>query len=165
MSQVEFSAGEMVVYPSHGVGIVEGVVTEKIANENISLYEIHFEKQRMRLKVPVGKVSKSGLRRLSSKERLRDALTALQGRSRVRRMMWSRRAQEYESKINSGDPISIAEVVRDLYRREDQPEQSYSERVIYQQALDRLAREFAAVEKIDEAKATERLEAALRKVA
>jgi CarD family transcriptional regulator len=119
----------------------------------------------MTLKVPVGKAKDSGLRRLSSKDRIKVALDTLQGRSRARRAMWSRRAQEYEAKINSGDPVSIAEVVRDLYRGSDQPDQSYSERQIYQAALERLARELAAVEKIDEGKATERLEAVLTKTA
>ena len=119
----------------------------------------------MTLKVPVTKARNAGLRRLSSKDRIKVALETLQGRSRVRRTMWSRRAQEYEAKINSGDPVSIAEVVRDLYRGADQSDQSYSERQIYQAALERLARELAAVEKIDETKATERLESVLSKAA
>ena len=118
----------------------------------------------MRLKLPLNKIKDSGLRKLTSKDRLKDALTTLQGKSKVRRTMWSRRAQEYETKINSGDPVSIAEVLRDL-RREDQSEQSYSERQIYQEALQRLAREVAAVEKIDEKKAAEKLEKVLTKVA
>jgi CarD family transcriptional regulator len=163
--QLEFTPGDLVVYPAHGVGRVDGIETHSIGGNEVKLYAIFFEKQRMRLKVPVGKVRNSGLRRLSTDDRIKDALETLQGRSRVKRMMWSRRAQEYEAKINSGDPVSIAEVVRDLYRNADQPEQSYSERVIYQQALERLARELAAVEKIDEHKATARLEAVLSKVA
>jgi CarD family transcriptional regulator len=163
--QLDFNPGDLVVYPAHGVGIVETIETHEISGQSVSLYTIFFDKHRMRLKVPVAKVRASGLRRLSTKERIKDALNTLQGRSRVKRMMWSRRAQEYEAKINSGDPVSIAEVVRDLHRAEDQPEQSYSERIIYQQALERLARELAAVEKIDEQKATERLEEVLRKVA
>ncbi|WP_445681684.1 CarD family transcriptional regulator [Radicibacter daui] len=163
--QFDFQPGDLVVYPAHGVGIVEGIETHNIADQEVSLYTISFEKQRMRLKVPLHKVKASGLRRLSSKERIKDALTTLQGRSRIKRMMWSRRAQEYEAKINSGDPVAIAEVVRDLHRAEDQPEQSYSERIIYQQALERLSRELAAVERIDDEKATEKLEAVLRKAA
>ena len=163
--QLDFNPGDLVVYPAHGVGIVENIETHEIAGQSVSLYTIFFDKHRMRLKVPVGKVRASGLRRLSTKERIKDALNTLQGRSRIKRMMWSRRAQEYEAKINSGDPVSIAEVVRDLHRADDQPEQSYSERIIYQQALERLARELAAVEKIDEQKATERLEEVLRKAA
>jgi CarD family transcriptional regulator len=119
----------------------------------------------MKLKIPVEKAKTSGLRRLSSKDRLKAALDTLQGRARVRRTMWSRRAQEYEAKINSGDPVSIAEVLRDLRRNTEQAEQSYSERQIYQAALERLARELAAVEKIDEARAAERLEAVLGKAA
>lgn len=166
MSQkLEFVAGDFVVYPAHGVGRVEGVETHRIAGQEVTLYAIAFEKERMTLKVPVTKARNAGLRRLSSKDRIRVALETLQGRSRVRRTMWSRRAQEYEAKINSGDPVSIAEVVRDLYRGADQADQSYSERQIYQSALERLARELAAVEKIDEAKATERLEQVLSKAA
>jgi CarD family transcriptional regulator len=165
MNKLEFTAGDFVVYPAHGVGRVEGIETHHIAGQTVTLYAITFEKERMTLKVPVGKAKDSGLRRLSSKDRIKVALETLQGRSRARRAMWSRRAQEYEAKINSGDPVSIAEVVRDLYRGSDQPDQSYSERQIYQAALERLARELAAVEKIDEGKATERLEAFLTKAA
>ena len=116
----------------------------------------------MTLRVPINKAKDSGLRKLSSRDEMKGALKTLKGRSRVRRTMWSRRAQEYEAKINSGDPVSIAEVVRDLHRKEDQPDQSYSERQIYQAALDRLARELAAVEDIDEEAATEKLETLLK---
>ncbi len=164
-SKLEFEAGDFVVYPAHGVGRVEGIETHVIAGQEIQLYAITFEKERMTLKVPVTKAKNSGLRRLSTKDRIKVALETLQGRSRIRRTMWSRRAQEYEAKINSGDPVSIAEVVRDLYRGTDQSDQSYSERQIYQAALERLARELAAVEKIDELKATERLEQVLKKAA
>lgn len=163
--KLDFSAGDFVVYPAHGVGFVEGVETQTIAGMEITLYTICFEKDRMRLKLPVSKVKASGLRKLSSKDRLKDALATLQGRSQTRRIMWSRRAQEYEAKINSGDPVSIAEVLRDLKREGDQSEQSYSERQIYQAALERLAREVAAIEKIDEKKAAEKLEAVLSNVA
>jgi CarD family transcriptional regulator len=157
--KLEFRKGDFVVYPAHGVGRVEGIDTFSISGqEDVQLYSIAFEQDRMRLKVPVTKAKTSGLRRLSSRDRLKEAISTLQGRSRVRRVMWSRRAQEYESKINSGDPVSIAEVVRDLHRGSDQPEQSYSERQIYQAALERLARELAAVEKIDQQKATAKLE-------
>lgn len=159
--KLDFSAGDFVVYPAHGVGYVEGVETQTIAGMEITLYTISFEKDRMRLKLPVSKVKASGLRKLSSKDRLKDALSTLQGRSQVRRIMWSRRAQEYEAKINSGDPVAIAEVLRDLKKADDQGEQSYSERQIYQAALERLAREVAAIEKIDEKKAAEKLEAVL----
>ncbi len=164
-NKLDFEAGDFVVYPAHGVGRVEGIETHSIAGLEVQLYAITFEKERMTLKVPVGKARNSGLRRLSTKDRIKVALETLQGRSRVRRTMWSRRAQEYEAKINSGDPVSIAEVVRDLYRGADQSDQSYSERQIYQAALERLARELAAVEMIDELKATERLESVLSKAA
>ncbi len=159
--KLEFKKGDFVVYPAHGVGRVDGVDSYSIGGQSILLYSITFEHDRMRLKVPVEKAKNSGLRRLSSRDRIREALTTLQGKSRVRRVMWSRRAQEYESKINSGDPVSIAEVVRDLHRGADQPEHSYSERQIYQAALERLARELAAVEKIDQDKATQKLEGVL----
>lgn len=161
----EFSTGDLVVYPAHGVGNVEGVESLSVGGQEVRLYAIYFEKDRMRLKVPVEKAANAGLRRLSSKERLKAALETLQGRARIRRTMWSRRAQEYEAKINSGDPVSIAEVLRDLKRPEDAGEQSYSERQIYQAALERLARELAAVEKIDELKAAEKLESVLLKAA
>jgi CarD family transcriptional regulator len=162
--KLDFVAGDFVVYPAHGVGQVEGVEIQNIAGMQVTLYTICFEKDRMRLKLPVSKVKASGLRKLSSKDRLKDALATLQGRSQVRRIMWSRRAQEYEAKINSGDPVSIAEVLRDLKKEGDQGEQSYSERQIYQAALARLAREVAAIEQIDEKKAAEKLEAVLGNV-
>ncbi|MEC8136895.1 MAG: CarD family transcriptional regulator [Pseudomonadota bacterium] len=157
-----FKTGNWVVYPTHGVGKVMGVEDQEIAGINLKLVVISFEKDRMTLRVPVDKAKDSGLRKLSSKDEMKGALKTLKGRSRVRRTMWSRRAQEYEAKINSGDPVSIAEVVRDLHRKDDQPDQSYSERQIYQAALDRLARELAAVEDIDEEAATEKLENLLK---
>lgn len=153
-----FSQGDYVVYPAHGVGQIEGVETQTIAGMQIRLYAIIFAQDRMRLKIPVMKAKASGLRRLSSKDRMEDAIKTLKGRSRARRTMWSRRAQEYEMKINSGDPIAIAEVLRDLKRSNDDTEQSYSERQIYQSALERLAREVAAVQRITEVKATAQLE-------
>lgn len=156
--KVEFKKGDYVVYPAHGVGEIEAVETQIIGGMEIKLYAIAFEKDRMRLKVPVFKAHASGLRRLSTSNRMDDALKTLQGRAQIRRAMWSRRAQEYETKINSGDPVAIAEVLRDLKRSNDESEQSYSERQIYQSALERLAREVAAVEKITEIEAAERLE-------
>lgn len=156
--KVEYKKGDYVVYPAHGVGQIEAVETQIIGGMEIKLYAIQFEKDRMRLKVPVFKAHASGLRRLSSTNRMQDALKTLQGRAQIRRAMWSRRAQEYEMKINSGDPVAIAEVLRDLKRSNDDTEQSYSERQIYQSALERLAREVAAVEKITEIEAAERLE-------
>ncbi len=154
----DFSKGDLVVYPTHGVGKIVGIETQEIAGHRLSLFVVLFDKDRMTLRVPLGKAKLSGLRRLSTRKEMDAALTRLKGRSRVKRTMWSRRAQEYEAKINSGDPASIAEVVRDLFRNVGQPEQSYSERQIYQAAMDRLVREFAAVEKIDETTATKRLE-------
>jgi CarD family transcriptional regulator len=156
-----FAAGDFVVYPTHGVGKILGVEEQEIAGYKLSVFVVHFDKDRMTLRVPLGKAKASGLRKLSSRKEMDAALAKLRGRSRVKRTMWSRRAQEYEAKINSGDPASIAEVVRDLYRNVGQPEQSYSERQIYQAALDRLVREFAAVEKIDEETATKRIEQVL----
>jgi len=156
--KVEFKAEDFVVYPTHGVGQILGTETQEIAGTELDLLVINFEHDRMTLRIPVAKAETSGLRRLSSRKQMDLALVKLEGRARVRRTMWSRRAQEYEAKINSGDPISIAEVVRDLRRNTTQSEQSYSERQMYQAALDRLAREFAAIEKIDEETAILRLE-------
>jgi len=153
-----FSEGDFVVYPTHGVGKVLGVETQEIAGHELQLFVISFDRDRMTLRVPTTKASTSGLRKLSSKKIMENALTTLKGRARVKRTMWSRRAQEYEAKINSGDPVSIAEVVRDLHRNVGQPDQSFSERQIYEAALDRLACEVAAVEKIDKEKVTEKLE-------
>ena len=158
---LDFGQGDHVVYPAHGVGFIEGVETQSISGLEVTLYTINFEKDRMRLKIPVQKAEASGLRKLSTSDRLKEAMTTLEGKARVKRTMWSRRAQEYEQKINSGDPVSIAEVLRDLKRSNDDHEQSYSERQIYQSALERLAREMAAVESIDEAAATEQLEEVL----
>lgn len=162
---VDFRAGDYVVYPAHGVGTIEGVETQSIAGMSVTLYAISFEKDRMRLKIPVQKAQTAGLRKLSTGDRLKDALKTLTGKAKIKRTMWSRRAQEYEAKINSGDPVQIAEVLRDLRRPKDDTEQSYSERQIYQSALERLAREVAAVERIAEAKAVERLEDVLTKAA
>jgi len=164
-NKVEFVAGDYVVYPVHGVGRIERVETIAIAGFSVTTYVITFEKERMTLKVPVSKARTAGLRKLSSKDRIKSALETLTGKAQIRRVMWSRRAQEYEAKINSGDPVSIAEVVRDLHRASDQPEQSYSERQIYQAALERLARELAAIEKIDADKAAAKLESVLSKAA
>ncbi|MEQ8665456.1 MAG: CarD family transcriptional regulator [Rhodospirillales bacterium] len=158
---VSYKAGDFVVYPTHGVGKVEGIETQEIAGEKLRLIVISFDRDRMILRVPVKKASESGLRKLSSKKRMESALTTLKGRARVKRAMWSRRAQEYEAKINSGDPIAIAEVVRDLFRNVGQPDQSFSERQIYEAARDRLACELAAVEKTDVEKATVKLEQVL----
>jgi len=161
----EFKVGDFVVYPTHGVGRIQKIDEQEVAGIKLELFVIGFEKDKMILRVPTMKAKAVGMRKLSSPDVVATALNTLKGRARIKRTMWSRRAQEYEAKINSGDPVSIAEVVRDLYRGSDQPDQSYSERQIYQAALERLARELAAVEKIDELKATERLEAVLTKAA
>ncbi|MGE4221252.1 MAG: CarD family transcriptional regulator [Alphaproteobacteria bacterium] len=157
-----YKTGDWVVYPTHGVGKVTGIERQDIEGFALELIVISFERDRMTLRVPTTKAEASGLRRLCSRDEMKSALKTLKGRSRVRRTMWSRRAQEYEAKINSGNPVSIAEVVRDLHRSAGQPDQSYSERQIYQAALDRLARELAAVEDIDEVVAAERLESMLK---
>jgi len=162
---VNFNQGDAVVYPAHGVGHIEGIESFNVGGVDVSLYSITFEKDRMRLKIPVQKAEESGLRPLCSTTRMDDALTTLQGKAKAKRTMWSRRAQEYETKINSGDPVMIAEVLRDLRRPKDDTEQSYSERQIYQSALERLAREVAAIEKTSESEAAEKLEGVLSKAA
>lgn len=157
-----FNPGDHVVYPTHGVGKIARIENQEIAGQKLKLFVIQFDKDRMTLRVPLTKAKTSGLRRLSTRKEMATALGTLKGRTRVKRTMWSRRAQEYEAKINSGNPASIAEVVRDLHRNAGQPDQSFSERQMYQAAMDRLVREFAAVERITEDVATERLEAILR---
>ncbi len=157
-SDIAFKVGDHVVYPTHGVGLILEVQVQEIAGHRLELFVISFDRDRMTLKVPIVKVASSGLRKLSSRKLMETALTTLKGRARVKRTMWSRRAQEYEAKINSGDPIAIAEVVRDLHRNVGQPDQSFSERQIYEAARDRLAAELAAVERTDVAQATHKLE-------
>jgi CarD family transcriptional regulator len=158
MSNESFATGDYVVYPTHGVGQVTDVEKQQIAGHEVHLFVITFDRDRMTLRVPVGKAHKAGLRKLSTPTIMESALTTLRGRAKVKRTMWSRRAQEYEAKINSGDPVSIAEVVRDLHRNANQPDQSYSERQIYEAALERLAAELAAVERIKTEEATQKLE-------
>ncbi len=157
-SKNTYAVGDYIVYPKHGVGRITELEAQEIAGLKLELYVIRFEKERMTLRVPTNKAESSGMRRLSSDATLKEAFTTLKGKARIKRTMWSRRAQEYEAKINSGDLVSIAEVVRDLHRGADQPEQSYSERQIYESALGRLARELAAVEEIDESAALDKLE-------
>ena len=144
-----FKTGEHIVYPSHGVGRITAIEEQEVAGFKLELFVISFEKDKMTLRVPVPKIVSVGMRKLSEPDVMKKALETLKGRARVKRTMWSRRAQEYEAKINSGDLISIAEVVRDLHRADNQPEQSYSERQLYESALDRMAREVAAIEQID----------------
>ena len=158
-----FEKGDFVVYPTHGVGRVIDIEAKEIAGHKLDLFVISFEQERMMLRVPVAKAKISGLRKLSSRKIMESALVTLKGRGRVSRAMWNRRAQEYEAKINSGDIVAIAEVVRDLYRSDTQPEQSYSERQLYEAALDRLSREIAAVQRVTETEAIKEIEAALAK--
>ena len=162
-TKLVFSEGDYVVYPTHGVGKVLGIEEREVAGFDLKLFVISFEAEKMTLRVPVDKVKDSGLRKISSRTKMKTAMTTLKGRARGKRTMWSRRAQEYDAKINSGDPVAIAEVVRDLHRAAGQPDQSYSERQMYEAALDRLAQELALVEKIDADAAAERLEAVLEK--
>jgi CarD family transcriptional regulator len=158
----EFAPKDFVVYPTHGVGYIKAIEKQEIEGAKMELFVITFEKDKMTLRVPVAKAATVGMRKLSSSKVMDSALTTLKGKARAKRTMWSRRAQEYQAKINSGDPVSIAEVIRDLHRNASQPDQSYSERQIYEAALERLARELAAVEKIGEDAATERLEKVLQ---
>jgi CarD family transcriptional regulator len=152
-----FVEGDHVVYPTHGVGKVERIANEEIAGHKLELIHITFEENRMTLRVPVAKARSAGLRKLATRKLFDEALTVLKGRARIKRTMWSRRAQEYEAKINSGDPLAIAEVVRDLHRNAGQPDQSFSERQIYEAAMDRLAAELAALDKSDKATAAAKL--------
>ena len=126
-------------------------------------FVVSFEKDKMVLRVPTAKANSVGMRKLAEPELVKKALDLLTGRARIKRTMWSRRAQEYEAKINSGNIVAISEVVRDLFRSDTQPEQSYSERQLYEAALDRLSREISAVQRITETEAIKEIEAALAK--
>ena len=143
-----FKINEFIVYPAHGVGQIVNIEEQEVAGLALELFVINFEQDKMTLRVPTGKIASVGMRKLSDEEAVEKALTTVTGRARIKRTMWSRRAQEYEAKINSGDLHSIAEVVRDLYRSDTQPEQSYSERQLYEAAIDRMAREVAAIRKL-----------------
>jgi CarD family transcriptional regulator len=158
-----FKLNEQIVYPAHGVGQISAFEEQEIAGMKLELLVISFEKDKMTLKVPLNKIETVGLRKLSTEEGVAKALEVLKGKARVKRTMWSRRAQEYEAKINSGDIMFVAEVVRDLFRSEQQPEQSYSERQLYESALERLVSEVAGVRKIDAKEALEQVEAQLAK--
>lgn len=165
VKKMAFATDDYVVYPSHGVGRIVAIETQEIAGHSLEMYVVSFEQDRLILRVPVDKAPKSGMRKLSSRDKIQTAMNALKAKPKPRRaVMWSRRAQEYEAKINSGDPVSIAEVVRELHRGED-AEQSYSERQMYRAALERLAREVAAIERIDEESATARLQQVLGQAA
>jgi len=156
-----FKANEFVVYPAHGVGQILAIEEQEIAGAKLELFVINFIKDKMTLRVPTAKVANVGMRKLSDPVLVKKALETLKGRARVKRTMWSRRAQEYEAKINSGDIVAIAEVVRDLYRSESQPEQSYSERQLYEAALDRLS--IAVVQHSTETEAVKEIESQLAK--
>jgi CarD family transcriptional regulator len=158
-----FKTNEFVVYPAHGVGQILAIEEQEIAGAKLELFVINFMKDKMTLRVPTAKVANVGMRKLSDPTLVKKALETLKGRARVKRTMWSRRAQEYEAKINSGDIVAIAEVVRDLYRSESQPEQSYSERQLYEAALDRLSREIAVVQHSTETEAIKEIESQLAK--
>lgn len=158
-----FKTNEYIVYPAHGVGQIVAIEESQVAGYMLELVVISFEKDKMTLRVPVAKISSVGMRKLAEPTLVRKALDTVKGRARVKRTMWSRRAQEYEAKINSGDLVSIAEVVRDLYRADTQPEQSYSERQLYEAALDRMAREIAVVNEISETEAVRQIEQNLAK--
>ena len=158
-----FKLNEFVVYPAHGVGQIVSIEEQEVAGFKLELFVISFSKDKLTLRVPTSKVTGVGMRKISDPDAARRSLEILTGRARVKRTMWSRRAQEYETKINSGDINAIAEVVRDLYRSEAQPEQSYSERQLYEAALDRMVREIAAVQKSNEIDALKAVEAQLQK--
>lgn len=162
-SKLAFEVGQTIVYPAHGVGAITAIETQTVAGMELEVYVVSFDQDKMILRVPTNRAEASGMRALAGSKLVDDALKTLGGRARIKRTMWSRRAQEYEAKINSGDLISIAEVVRDLHRGEDQPDQSYSERQLYESALDRMARELAAVENIDRDKAMDMLAKSLAK--
>jgi CarD family transcriptional regulator len=158
-----FKTNEFIVYPAHGVGQIVAIEEQEVAGAKLELFVINFVKDKMTLRVPTAKITAVGMRKLAEGAVVKRALETLKGRARIKRTMWSRRAQEYEAKINSGDIVAIAEVVRDLYRSESQPEQSYSERQLYEAALDRLSREISAVQHVTETEAVKEIEAALAK--
>ena len=159
----EFKIGEVVVYPKHGVGEIMKIENMEISNIKTTFYVVKMEQSKLIIRVPIDKKKEVGLRKISSKKIIEDVFSTLKLKPKIRRIMWSRRAQEYEAKIFSGDPIKIAEVVRDLFRKTSQAEQSYSERQMFQVAIERLAREVAAVEKTDYFQSTEKIELILNK--
>ncbi len=158
-----FKTNEFIVYPAHGVGQILAIEEQEVAGAKLELFVINFVKDKMTLRVPTAKIVSVGMRKLAEPPLVKRALDTLKGRARIKRTMWSRRAQEYEAKINSGDIVAIAEVVRDLFRSDTQPEQSYSERQLYEAALDRLSREIAAVQRVTETEAIKEIEGALAK--
>jgi len=161
--KLAFKIGEQVVYPAHGVGKITAIEEQEIAGSKLELYIVDFEREKLRLKVPTNRAEQKGMRRLADRGLIEHAMKVIRGRARIKRTMWSRRAQEYDAKINSGDLIAVAEVVRDLYRSDRQPEQSYSERQLFEQALLRMARELAAVRKVDDDQSVKELSEFLAK--
>lgn len=162
-NKMTYSKGESVIYPSHGVGEIVGIESMDLGGVDVEMMVIKFEQERMTLRLPMNQIEESGLRRVASRNKMDNALKTLKGKSRNKTTMWARRAQEYENKINSGDPVAVAEVLRDLFRNDDQPEQSYSERQLYQSALGRFVHELAIVDHTDSDKATRRVEEMLGK--
>lgn len=158
-----FKTGEYIVYPAHGVGLIANIEEQEVAGLTLELFVISFEQDKLTLRVPTGKIKSVGMRKLAEEAEVNNALHTVTGRARVKRTMWSRRAQEYEAKINSGDLIAISEVVRDLYRSDDQPEQSYSERQLFEQAMDRMSREISVVNKLTLTEAVQLIEKQLAK--
>jgi CarD family transcriptional regulator len=163
VQRLGFKTGEYIVYPAHGVGLITAIEEQEVAGLTLELFVISFEQDKLTLRVPVSKIKSVGMRKLAEEPIVRKALETVTGRARIKRTMWSRRAQEYEAKINSGDLIAISEVVRDLYRSEEQPEQSYSERQLFEQAMDRMSREIAAVNKLTLTEAVQLIEKQLAK--
>ena len=161
--KLSFKIGEQIVYPAHGVGRITAIEEQEIAGSKLELYIVDFEREKLRLKVPTNRAEQKGMRRLADRGLIEHAMKVIRGRARIKRTMWSRRAQEYDAKINSGDLIAVAEVVRDLYRSDRQPEQSYSERQLFEQALLRMARELAAVRKVDDDQSVKELSEFLAK--
>ena len=158
---LNFKIGETVVYPKHGVGEIIKIESMEISNIKTRFYVVKMEQAKLTIRVPIDKQHEVGLRKISTKKKIDEIYEVLKLKPKIRRIMWSRRAQEYDTKIFSGDPIKISEVVRDLFRKNSQPEQSYSERQMFQVALERLAREVAAVEKTDYFQTTEKIETIL----
>jgi CarD family transcriptional regulator len=163
VQRLGFKTGEYIVYPAHGVGLITAIEEQEVAGLTLELFVISFEQDKLTLRVPVSKIKSVGMRKLAEDPVVKKALETVTGRARIKRTMWSRRAQEYEAKINSGDLIAISEVVRDLYRSEEQPEQSYSERQLFEQAMDRMSREIAAVNKLTLTEAVQLIEKQLAK--
>ena len=163
VQRLGFRTGEYVVYPAHGVGLIVSIEEQEVAGLTLELFVISFEQDKLTLRVPVSKIKSVGMRKLAEEPVVKRSLETVTGRARVKRTMWSRRAQEYEAKINSGDLIAISEVVRDLYRSDDQPEQSYSERQLFEQAMDRMSREIGAVNKLTITEAIQLIEKQLAK--